>query len=81
MRLTEFYLQLALRSQTGSTGYKRVPLACTGQSFGCGSKIGAQNGTLVSGNMDQNLRSPGGLILTIPIWVWVKINPRGDRRF
>ena len=31
---------------------------------GCGSKIGAPNGTLVSGNMDQNLRSPGGLILT-----------------
>ena len=33
-------------------------------SFGCGSKIGTQNGTLVSGNMDQNLWSPGGLILT-----------------
>ena len=31
---------------------------------GCGSKIGTQNGTLVSGNMDQNLWSPGGLILT-----------------
>ena len=29
-----------------------------------GSKIGAPNGTLVSRNMDQNLRSPGGFILT-----------------
>ena len=32
--------------------------------YGCGSKIGTQNGTLVSGNMDQNLWSPRGLILT-----------------
>ena len=32
----------------------------------CGSKIGTPNGTLISGNMDQNLRSPGGLILTHP---------------
>ena len=32
--------------------------------FGCGSKIGTPNGTLASGNMDQNLWSPGGLILT-----------------
>ena len=31
---------------------------------GCGSTIGTQNGTLVNGNMDQNLWSPGGLILT-----------------
>ena len=31
--------------------------------YGCGSKIGTQNGTLVSGNMDQNLWSPGGSIL------------------
>ena len=31
---------------------------------GCGSKIGTPNGTLVRGNMDQNLRSPGGLTLT-----------------
>ena len=29
-------------------------------SFGCGSKIG----TLVSGNMDSNLRTPVGLIVT-----------------
>ena len=29
-----------------------------------GSKIGTPNGTLASGNMDQNLWSPGGLILT-----------------
>ena len=31
--------------------------------FGCGAKICTQNGALVSGNMDQNLRSPGSLIL------------------
>ena len=31
---------------------------------GCGSKIGTPNGTLASGNMDQNLWSPGGSILT-----------------
>ena len=31
---------------------------------GCGSKIGTPNGTLATGNMDQNLWSPGGLILT-----------------
>ena len=35
-----------------------------GGAYGCGSRIGTPNGTLVSGNMDQNLRSPGGLILT-----------------
>ena len=35
-----------------------------GQKVGFGSKIGIQNGTLVNGNMDENLRSPGGLILT-----------------
>ena len=29
---------------------------------GCGSKICTRNGILVNGNMDQNLRSPGGLI-------------------
>ena len=33
-------------------------------AHGCGSKICTQNGTLVSGNMDQHLRSPGGVILT-----------------
>ena len=32
--------------------------------YGCGSKIGTQNGTLVNGTKDQNLRSPGGLVLT-----------------
>ena len=31
---------------------------------GCGSKIGTSDGTLVSGNMDQDLPSPGDLILT-----------------
>ena len=31
---------------------------------GCGSKIGTQNGTLASGNMGQNLLSPGGSIWT-----------------
>ena len=31
---------------------------------GCGSKRGTQNGTLVSGNMNQHLLSPVGLILT-----------------
>ena len=31
---------------------------------GRGSEICTQNGTLVNGNMDCNLRSPGGLILT-----------------
>ena len=34
------------------------------QSIGCGSKLGNPNGTLVNGNMDENLRSPGGAILT-----------------
>ena len=32
--------------------------------YGGGSNICTQNGTLVIGNMDQNLRSPGSLILT-----------------
>ena len=32
--------------------------------YGCESKIGTQNGTLVNGTIDLNLRSPGGLILT-----------------
>ena len=31
---------------------------------GCGSKDRYQNGTMVSGNMDQTLRNPGSLILT-----------------
>ena len=44
----------------------RIPLKETiGDGlYGSGSKKCTQNGTLVSGNMDQNLRSPGGLILT-----------------
>ena len=33
-------------------------------SFGCGSKNRYQNGTLVSGNMDQNPRNPSCLILS-----------------
>ena len=32
--------------------------------YGCGSKIRYQNGTLVSGNMDQHLRNPSCLILS-----------------
>ena len=36
---------------------EEVPL-CHTSIFGCGSKIGAQNGTLVTGNMDYNMRSP-----------------------
>ena len=32
----------------------------TPKALGCGSNIDTRNGTLVSGNMDQNLRSPGG---------------------
>ena len=32
--------------------------------YGCGSKTCTKNGILVKGNMDQNLRSPGGCILT-----------------
>ena len=32
--------------------------------YGCGSKTGTQNGTLVSGNLHQNQQVPGGLILT-----------------
>ena len=34
------------------------------RTFGCGSKTGAKNGTLVSGNIDQNLRNPSCLILS-----------------
>ena len=63
----------------GTPGAKRLLLTWT---YGCGSKMGTQNGTLVNRNMDQNLRSPGGLILThthmavvvktngIPFWDW-----------
>ena len=37
-----------------------------------GQKIGTQNGPLVNGNMDKNLPSPGGLILTHTQFVcWV----------
>ena len=38
-----------------------VPGLC---SCGCGSKIGTPNGTLVSGNLNQNLRNPSCLILS-----------------
>ena len=34
------------------------------KSVGCRSKMGTQNGTLVNGNMDENLWVPGGSILT-----------------
>ena len=50
--------------------------------YGCGSKNRYQNGTLVSGNMDQNLRSPSCLILShthmvchflrVPLCLWFK---------
>ena len=44
--------------------------------YGCGSNIGTQDGTLGSGNMDQNLRSPGGLILThTHICVYIFMGP------
>ena len=33
-------------------------------SFGCGSKNRYQNGTLVSGNMDQHLRNPSSFIVS-----------------
>ena len=39
-----------------------IPLGFT--THGCGSKIYTKNGILVNGNMDQNLRSPGGVLLT-----------------
>ena len=40
------------------------PLKGSKKGNGCGSKIGTLNRTLASGNMDQSLRSPSGLILT-----------------
>ena len=40
----------------------RLKTCC--QRHGCKSKICTQNGILAKGNMDQHLRSPGGLILT-----------------
>ena len=36
---------------------------CTPGLCGRGLEIGTQNGTLANGNVDSNLRSPGGLIL------------------
>ena len=36
--------------------------ACVARSCGCGSKNRYQHGSLVSGNMDQNLRNPSCLI-------------------
>ena len=41
-----------------------IPLVLTTTAiFGCGSNKRHQNGTLVSGNLDQHLRNPGFLIL------------------
>ena len=31
-------------------------------SYGCGSKIGTQNATLLNGNMDENLWVPGSIL-------------------
>ena len=41
-----------------------MPKSWSAKLLGYGSKIGTHNRTLVNGNIDQNLRSPGGLILT-----------------
>ena len=46
------------------TNQNGTPLVLTGQIICLWVKTRYQNGTLVSGNMDQNLRSPGGLLLT-----------------
>ena len=59
----------------GLTSFPRMCLAGSGEKerlssakgvnvFGCGSKNRHQNGTLVSGNMDQNLRNHACLILS-----------------
>ena len=61
----------------GSRGFSEHPAGRLGQALtlrrvsrgflwtnGCGSKNRYQNGTLVSGNMDQNLRTPSCLILS-----------------
>ena len=63
-------LQRVLEDREGMAGSRGLCLAVLEggnvaiMPCGCGSKIGTPDGTLVSGNMDQNLRSPGGLILT-----------------
>ena len=49
-------------SQVSTKGLANIELHVS--RYGCGSKIRAQNGTVVKGNVDRNLRSPGGLILT-----------------
>ena len=36
---------------------------CFAPGHGCGSKMGTPNGTLVNGNRDHNLRSPGEFML------------------
>ena len=45
-----------------NTAFHLMSHAC--HRCGCGSRIGTPNGTLASGRMDQDLWSPGGLILT-----------------
>ena len=64
-------LRHSAEEQRQETGDQSAPLQQPGPGegfgrFGCGSKIGTQNRTLVNGNMDLNLRSSGGLILTHP---------------
>ena len=51
----------SLRPKGAASGSEHHQVAW---GFGCGSKIGAQKGTLVNGNLDYNLRSPGCFILT-----------------
>ena len=61
----------------------QLPCHCSslGLTFGCGSKICAQNGTLVNGHFNYNLLSSGGLILTHPFQRSVSdsgtVKPRG----
>ena len=56
---------------------KRIEVA---KPHGCVSRIGTPNGTLVSGNMDQNLRNPSCLILShthiAPQQNWKKLQPQ-----
>ena len=68
-RVTEALLALQTEAQGRAVAVHAERLSCGCKQslsplYGCGSKIGTQNGSLASGNMDQNLRSPGGLILT-----------------
>ena len=53
-------LDVAKRISSG-TGFKD---GTSVQPGGCESESGSQNGTLVKGTKDQNLRSPAGFILT-----------------